>query len=151
MIRSSVCAMITRNNEILTIKKQEEENAIIFIMPGGGQEFGETLLEALRREVREEVGASIKNEKLIFVREYIGMNHENSERDRKLHIVSHIFSCEIEEEGKYHLEPDQDQIGMEWLKIDELEKYNFYPREVINELKKLNTSTYTATYLGDIN
>lgn len=60
MIRSSVCAMITRNNEILTIKKQEEENAIIFIMPGGGQEFGETLLEALRREVREEVGASIK-------------------------------------------------------------------------------------------
>jgi len=27
----------------------------------------------------------------------------------------------------------------------------FGARDLINELKKLNTSTYTATYLGDIN
>lgn len=149
-IRSSVCALIIRDNQILTIKKQAG-NAIEFIMPGGGQEFGETLLEAIRREISEEVGASIKNEKLIFVREYIGENHEHAERDKGLHIVNHIFSCELEEENKYQLEPDPDQIGIEWLKIDELERYNFYPKDLITELKKFNTSTKVETYVGDIN
>jgi len=82
MIRSSVCALIIRNNQILTIKKQVNKG-IEYIMPGGGQD----------------------------------KNHENSERDKQLHIVNHIFSCEIEEERKYQLEPDLDQIGIEWLRI----------------------------------
>ncbi|WP_168124030.1 NUDIX domain-containing protein [Paenibacillus sp. HB172176] len=149
-IRSSVCALIIRNNQILTIKKQEDE-VIEYIMPGGGQEFGETLLEALHREVREEVGASIMNAKLIFVREYIGKNHENADRDKGLHIVNHIFSCEIEEENKYELEPDPDQIGIEWINIDELEKYKFYPKDLIEELKKIDGSKGNETYIGDIN
>lgn len=71
--------------------------------------------------------------------------------DKQLHIVNHIFSCEIEEERKYQLEPDLDQIGIEWLKIDELEAYNFYPKDLIRELKNINASTTTGTYVGDIN
>jgi 8-oxo-dGTP diphosphatase len=59
-IRSSVCALILRDNRVLTIKKQEK-GVFEYILPGGGQEFGETLVEALHREIREEVGASIKN------------------------------------------------------------------------------------------
>lgn len=149
-IRSSVCALIIRNNQILTIKKREDSD-IEYIMPGGGQEFGETLLDALHREVREEVGARIKNAKLILVREYIGKNHEHSERDKGLHIVNHIFSCEIEEENSYQIEPDFDQVGIEWLDIDDLQRYNFYPKDLIKELRIIDTSTRFETYIGDIN
>lgn len=149
-IRSSVCALILKDNQILTIKKQDK-GIIEFILPGGGQEFGETLLDALHREVREEVGASIKNVRLIFVREYIGKNHEHLERDQELHIVSHIFSCEIAEENKYQLEPDHDQVGIEWIKIEELNNYNFYPKELTNHLHKLSNNTSFESYIGDVN
>ncbi|KOY16782.1 NUDIX domain-containing protein [Paenibacillus xylanivorans] len=149
-IRSSVCALIIKDDQILTIKKQDKDK-FEYILPGGGQEFGETLLDALHREVREEVGAGIKNTRLLFVREYIGKNHEHSERDEGLHIVSHMFSCEIEEENKYQLELDHDQVGVEWIKIGEQPNYNFYPKELITHLKKLDIERSFETYIGDVN
>lgn len=149
-IRSSVCALIIKDNRVLTIKKRDED-IVEYILPGGGQEFGETLLDALHREVQEEVGASIKNTKLLFVREYIGRNHEHFERDSNLHIVNHIFSCEIDEENRYQLEPDHDQVGIEWIKIEDLQKYNFYPKELMIHLNKLDMKTSFEAYIGDIN
>lgn len=149
-IRSSVCALIMKDDHILTIKKQDKD-IIEYILPGGGQEFGETLIDALHREVREEVGASIKNIKLLYVRKYIGKNHEHSERDKGLHIVNHIFLCEIEEENKYQLEPDHDQVGIEWIRIGDLARYNFYPKELIMHLIKIDIKKSFETYIGDIN
>jgi 8-oxo-dGTP diphosphatase len=149
-IRSSVNALIIEDNRVLTIKKQDKD-IFEYILPGGGQEFGETLIDALHREVREEVGSSIKNTKLVFVREYIGKNHEHSERDKSLHIISHIFTCDIEEENKYQLEPDPDQIGLEWIEIKELKNYNFYPKDFIAILMELNAEKRNETYIGDIN
>lgn len=149
-IRSSVCALIRDNNRVLTIKKQSDED-FFYILPGGGQEFGETLIEALQREVREEVGASIRNNLLLCVREYIGKNHEHFRRDKNIHIASHIFLCEIDEEDKYIQKPDEDQVGCEWISIDELENYNFYPRGLIEIIKAKNGTNLCETYIGDIN
>ncbi|QYR23473.1 NUDIX domain-containing protein [Paenibacillus sp. sptzw28] len=149
-MRSSVCALIIRDNHVLTIKKHDKDISE-YILPGGGQEFGETLADALRREVREEVGASINNIRLLFVREYIGKNHEHSIRDKEIHVISHIFTCDLDEEGKYPLEPDDDQVGMEWINIEELKDYNFYPKELIKLLKKDNLENPKEIYIGDIN
>ncbi len=41
-IRSSVNALIIEDSKVLTIKKIDGEN-FEYILPGGGQEFGETL------------------------------------------------------------------------------------------------------------
>ncbi|WP_199613796.1 NUDIX domain-containing protein [Paenibacillus alkalitolerans] len=45
-----------------------------YILPGGKQEFGETLEQAVCREVFEEVGISVNVDEFLFLREFIGAN-----------------------------------------------------------------------------
>ncbi|WBW94718.1 NUDIX domain-containing protein [Oceanirhabdus sp. W0125-5] len=149
-IRSSVKALIIRDKKLLTIKK-EDEKGYMYILPGGGQEFGETLIDAVRREVREEVGASISNENIVFVREYIGANHENALTDKDIHVVEHIFSCELEKENIYELEPDEDQVGIEWIDINELDTVRFFPKDLVEKIRTLDYTVKNEFYVGDLN
>ena len=74
-IRNSAKAVIVKDEKLLAIKIQENSGTY-YILPGGGQEHGENLHQALIRECKEELGADIEIGDLIFVREYIGKNHE---------------------------------------------------------------------------
>jgi hypothetical protein len=48
-------------------------------------------------------------------------------------------------------EEDEGQIGTEWIRIEELEKKNFYPKKLVSELKKYVKGSNDRVYLGDIN
>ena len=74
-IRNSAKAIIIEGNKLLAIKLVDEEG-YWYCLPGGGQEPGEALHDALRRECREEIDAEIEIGDLRFVRDYIGKNHE---------------------------------------------------------------------------
>ncbi|MFS0881385.1 hypothetical protein CHH83_26140 [Bacillus sp. 7586-K] len=63
------------------------------ILSGGSQEPGETLKDADIRECLEEVGVKVKVKELLFVSEYIGKNHEHSQWDSEVHVVTHLFAC----------------------------------------------------------
>jgi hypothetical protein len=45
--------------------------------------------------------------------------------------------------------PDKDQIGVEWLDLDDLQNHRLYPQEMRPFLKELKF--HSKTYLGDIN
>lgn len=49
-------AVITREDKVLLVRRREPEGDLIWVFPGGGVEPGETEIEAVEREVREEVG-----------------------------------------------------------------------------------------------
>ena len=68
--------------EILVAREEDSERGTdIWFPPGGGMDFGETAEEALRREVREELGAEIQNLRLLGVIEprfqYAGEQHHH--------------------------------------------------------------------------
>ncbi|WP_246521350.1 NUDIX domain-containing protein [Ornithinibacillus massiliensis] len=65
-IRSSVQAIIINEGKLLTVKKYDY-NKFMNILPGGGQEPGETLKEAVIRECREEIGVKVEVNELLFV------------------------------------------------------------------------------------
>jgi 8-oxo-dGTP diphosphatase len=85
-----------RNGRVLLIKRKFEPNKGRWSLPGGLLETGETLLEAGRREVREEVGVEIAVEKLFQVSEEIIRDPEGKTR---FHFILVDFLASLDPEG----------------------------------------------------
>ena len=74
-----VCGIVRVNNKYLTVKIQNND---FYCLPGGHVELGEDTKFAVNREITEEIGNPIKNEKLFAIIENFfggtegGMYHE---------------------------------------------------------------------------
>ena len=111
-IRNSAKALIIKDGKMAAIKIRDAGEEW-YIMPGGGQEAGETLNEAVCREVSEELGIAIECKELLFVVE--GVHGET------FHRVDLIFSCEyIDNMPDAVLHGDTNQVGIGWLDISTL-------------------------------
>ena len=152
-IRNAAKALIIRDNHVLVISKRDSQG-LCYLLPGGGQNHGETLEQTLRRECLEEIGATVEIGKLLFVREFIGRNHLDNcvPKDdwvNKHHGVDFIFACNIPDDymvGNGRL-PDEGQESVEWLAIAYLDRYRLFP----SMLKYLLVNQVThEVYIGDI-
>jgi ADP-ribose pyrophosphatase YjhB (NUDIX family) len=150
-MRNSAKAIIIADGHLLTMKAQDQWGPY-FLLPGGGQEFGETIHEALRRECMEEISAEVEIGELVFVREYIGRNHEFAEFDADFHQVECMFRCSLAPgaEPAVGLVPDKDQVGVEWIPLSQIMEYRLYPRGIREALTQLDVRRHPV-YFGDIN
>ncbi len=91
----SVFALIFNSkNEVLlvdhkTTEKKPKGLSECWSMPGGTVEFGETCVSALKREIKEELGIKISDEKLINYNDFIfdnrhwtGLNFRATTKDK---------------------------------------------------------------------
>lgn len=67
----AVSAAIVRDGKVLVVRRARRPAQAIYTMPGGVVESGETLTEAVRREVREETALEIEPVALAGHREVI--------------------------------------------------------------------------------
>jgi 8-oxo-dGTP pyrophosphatase MutT (NUDIX family) len=142
-----VKAIVVRDGALLVLRCRDADGDY-FILPGGGQEPGETLHEALRRECREEVGAEIDIGELRFVRDYIGAHHEFAETDTG-HQVELMFDCSLASEPGEPSLPDTGQTGIAWLGVADLQTERLYPK-VLRSLLETERGAQPV-YLGDCN
>jgi len=152
-IRNSAKAIIIEDTKLLAIKKQDKDG-YYFILPGGGQEHGENLHQALQRECMEEINVEVEIGNLLFIREYIGKNHEHYEFDSDVHQTEYMFSCEMKEGSNdigNGIVPDDGQIGVEWLPLSELLNYRLYPQTIRTYIIDYTAGKDLPVYLGDIN
>jgi ADP-ribose pyrophosphatase YjhB (NUDIX family) len=68
----AVSAVIVRDGEFLAVRRARPPMQGLFTLPGGRVEIGESLSEALIREVREETGLTVEPVALAGTREVIG-------------------------------------------------------------------------------
>ena len=90
----------------------------------------------------------------MFIREYIGKNHEYSASDFQVHAIEFMFLCSLKERNenvKNGISPDVGQIGVEWLPLAELLQYRLYPIKMRKYLIGYINGEKPPTYLGDIN
>lgn len=152
-IRNSAKAIILKDEKLLVIKKKDDEG-YYYILPGGGQEHGETLTEAVKRECMEEVGEEVEAGELLFIREYIGNNHEHQTVDFTVHQIEYMFRCELKNEHPLLSQggmPDEGQLSVEWLPLSTLLSYRLYPQSVRQKVIDWSKGGKSEVYLGDIN
>lgn len=150
-LRNSAKAVIIREDKILLLRKADKDGSYT-VLPGGGQEFDETLTQALEREVLEETGAEVEVGELLHIREYFSEKHEFAFEDRALHQIEFFFRCELKTEpdpGRAN-ELDSNQQEVVWVRLSELEAVNFYPAAMREVLSHLESGNFPV-YLGDCN
>jgi len=67
----AVSAAIVRDGKVLVVRRARKPALNLYTLPGGGVEIGETLSEAVTREVREETGLNVEPVALAGEREVI--------------------------------------------------------------------------------
>src|ERR1700690_1585403 len=72
----AVSAAIIRDGKVLIVRRARAPALGIYTLPGGGVEVGETLVEAIIREVREETALTIEPVALAGYREAIAHDPE---------------------------------------------------------------------------
>ena len=150
-IRVSCKAIVIEHGRLLTIRCRKDGDEF-HILPGGGQEHGETVHDALHREYAEEIGGRIEIGPLLFVRDYLGRRHEFAAFEQDIHQLEMMFHCTRlpgDEVGNGH-DNDPYQIGVAWLPLAELDAHDFYPR-ALAPLLAAALPHQGATYLGDVN
>jgi len=142
VIRNSAKALILRDGSLLAAIGKLSNDDTYYVLPGGGQETGETLAEAVVRECREELGAEIRVDRLLYIRERI---------EEQPHRVEFTFLCTLlsEPDAMLATAPDTSQTGIAWLPLAALIHLPFYPEGLRGRVLTI-ISEGAPVYLGNL-
>jgi len=131
----AVDAIIYNENGIVLIKRKNPPFEDKWALPGGFLEYGETVEDAVIREVEEETGLNIKIEGLLGV-------YSKPNRDPRGHIVSIVFVCR-EIGGK--LNASSDARDVKRFEIDSIPELAFDHNEIIGDfINNLKSNSITS-------
>lgn len=112
-----VGAVVVRDGKALLIKRGHEPRKGEWSLPGGIVELGESLLDALRREVREETGLDVEVGPHIETFDRI---HRDPEGRVRFHFLIVDYLCTAVD-GEAIAGTDADDIA--WARAEELDHY----------------------------
>ena len=107
------------------------------VIPGGRIKVGEPSCEALKREIKEEMGFLIDKEKLSFVKLFENFFTYENTPVHELFIVYEYPVCESDYQKLCILKDnkDNDNTYFSFIKLNDLDKVNLLPETLIDIIK----------------
>jgi ADP-ribose pyrophosphatase YjhB (NUDIX family) len=140
-MRCRPALILVERNHILLMKYQYGSE-FVYNLPGGNPDPGETLVETIVRECREELDIEVEVGNLLMVGEIL----PSEKRDASVHI---LFEGKIIS-GIPVIQKDQTSaLELVWVSISEITKINMYPN-VSAELQDLLFLQKPGKYVGAI-
>ncbi|WP_131503286.1 NUDIX domain-containing protein [Exiguobacterium sp. s166] len=133
-----VAAIVRQEQQLLLVKNQADGAEAVWSLPGGVIEDGETLKEALQREMKEEAGLSVETFELAYVT-------ENFIEQFDAHSLVTYFECSVTGELSLN-DPDREVVACQWVPIEQLGDY-LLNRDVLEPLQDYLNETSKSYYL----
>jgi len=145
-VRNSAKAIVVDEGRIL-LSKCTSRFGEYYALPGGGQNPGETLTDAVTRELLEETGYRVKPMRLSGVYERIS-ERPGEDDERLCHKIYFVFLCRLlSGEALRPTEHDRFQIGLEWVNIKDIPTSNLFPHAIRDNIQPMLTFGETI-YIG---
>ncbi|MDN5347489.1 MAG: hypothetical protein PWP65_1053 [Clostridia bacterium] len=127
---AGVGGLVFRGRELLLVRRGSMPSEGYWSLPGGALELGETLTEALKREVAEECGIQIKVGPPVAILDSI---YRDPEGRIEYHYLLVDFWAEY---VSGQLCPASDASAAAWVDLKEISKYDLTPllRELLGHL-----------------
>lgn len=148
-IANGARAVIIRDDKVLLIYKQSSSYGERYTLPGGSQEPGESLKEALMRECMEEIGIKPRLLGLAHVADWYKKRSPASAPRR--HCVEFFFTCSVPKKYKASNgpQPDKNQVDVRWVALQDLGKLTLHPTSLAKILPKISAAN-EPVYLGTL-
>src|SRR5258708_7505120 len=118
-IRVRVGGIYVQEDKILLVR-HEKRGQTYWLLPGGGCEFGETLEQALERELLEECGVETKTGRLLF-------SNESIPPDKHRHVINFTFLGQVTKGVAALSEVDGVLAEVAWMPKHEFGELRFFP------------------------
>jgi ADP-ribose pyrophosphatase YjhB (NUDIX family) len=135
LIRPKVASIIKNKNRLLVCEVMDEEGKLKGWCPlGGGIEFGETFQEALRREMREELGCEIEIGEGPIVCENLYEYEGVKGHEIVMGFHVEVKNLEIYTKKRFQIQEDQGSFHwVEWIDLEDFysKKERLFPSNLI--------------------
>jgi len=123
----TVDGILLEKGKVLLVKRSIPPFFGFWVLPGGHVDYGETVENAIKREMKEELGVPVK------IKELFGV-YSDPTRDPRYHTVSVVYLLE-KTSGKIRLNREASEFRYFSLK-NLPKKIGFDHRKVLTDLKK---------------
>jgi 8-oxo-dGTP pyrophosphatase MutT (NUDIX family) len=142
-----VAAVAMRGSHVLLHRSERDD---FWSLPGGRCEMGEPSVDAIRREMREELGAEIQVERLLWVGEVFYADH-----GRDYHELSFYFLVSLGPQfnrgapgAPFYGDEEGLRLIFVWHPLQKLETCRLYPTFLRTALRALPQSTQHVIHTG---
>lgn len=123
----TVDGVFLNRGKVLLVKQAKYPFLGYWVIPGGHVEYGETVERAIKREMKEELGVSVKIKKLLGV-------YSNPKRDPRYHTASVVY---LLEKTKDKIRLNREASEFRYFSLRNLpKKIGFDHRKILNDLRK---------------
>lgn len=115
--------VIVINNKILLCASNDKPP--IYYLPGGHLDFGETLDQCLKREIKEETAAEVESSKFLGLFENFFHWHGEDH-----HEINLLYKVALKIKSPEEIKCQEDHISLVWLKKERVKKFKLLPPEI---------------------